>query len=61
MKTLFILDHFPIYEYITEDVAQKEYQEYIRSCEHQASQGFTSTMMWLNFEQWLTYMEYLIA
>lgn len=61
MKTLFRLKERPQFWYIMECVAQKEYREYIRLCEYQASQGFTSTMMWLNFEQWLTYMEYLIA
>lgn len=61
MKALFYIKaSIPTYDYTTEGQAQKEYKEYLKGCERLASEGFTSTMMWLDFEQWLVYMEFHI-
>lgn len=60
MGALFVMKYSPQYVYITEDQAQKEYKEYLRECGRLASEGYTSTMVWLNFEQWLASMEYII-
>lgn len=60
MRTIFSLKYSPWYVYITENQAQKEYVEYLQRCGRLASEGYTSTMMWLNFEQYLVHMEYKI-
>lgn len=61
MKPIFQLKYTPQYVYISEEQAQKEYQEYLYTCDVMRRKGLTSTCMWLTFDRWRENMEYLIA
>ena len=60
MKTIFYLDEYPQYLYITEEQAQVEYCDYMYKCGDLYKQGLINTTMWLSFHRWLKYMEYFI-
>jgi len=67
MKALFNLKYLPQYQYIMEDQLQVEYQSYLSICQERRhfirqSPAYEqiSTCMWLNFDMWLDYMEYIV-